>query len=65
MKTKKNKIIKNKTIKNKTIKKRHIKPSIEILGVGESIYGAKKYSGDEILKYTKQQSQKYHKKCLK
>lgn len=59
MKTKKNKII-----KNKTIKKRHIEPSIKILGVGDSLYGAKQYSGDEILKYTKQQSQKYHKKCL-
>jgi len=59
MKTKKNKII-----KNKTVKKRHIEPSIKILGVGYSLYGAKQHSGDEILKYTKQQSQKYHKKCL-
>jgi hypothetical protein len=59
MKTKKNKLI-----KNKTIKKRHEEPSIKILEVGYSLYGAKQYSGDEILKHTQQQSQKYHKKCL-
>jgi hypothetical protein len=59
MKTKKNKII-----KNKTIKKRIIEPSIKILKVGDSLYGAKSHSGEEILKYTKLMSQKNKKKCI-
>ncbi len=59
MKTKK-----NKTIKNKTIKKRDVEPSVKILKIGNSIYGAKSHSGEEILKYTKSMSQKNKKKCL-
>lgn len=59
MKTKKNKIT-----KNKTIKKRHIEPSVKIFKIGNSLYGAKSHSGEEILKYTKSMSQKNKKKCL-
>jgi len=53
MKTKKNKII-----KNKTIKKRDVEPSVKIFKIGNSLYGAKSHSGEEILKYTKSMSQK-------
>jgi hypothetical protein len=54
--TRRNKIKKNKT--------RKLKPSIKILNVGYPLYASKSYEGSTILKYNKQQEDKYHDKCL-
>ena len=54
----------NKISKNKTRRKCHKTPVMHILKKGASIYASKKYSGDEILKYTAEQEKKYHDNCL-
>ena len=56
MKTKRNKISKNKT--------RKLKPSLKILKIGYPLYASKSYEGSTILKYNKEQEEKYHDKCL-
>jgi hypothetical protein len=59
MKSKRNKISKNKTRKNiKNI------PSLKILKIGYPLYASKSYEGSTILKYNKEQEEKYHDKCL-
>ena len=62
MKTKRNKIKKIK--KNITRKNNYIKPSLKKLKVGYPLYAAKSYEGSTILKYNKEQEDKYHDKCL-
>jgi hypothetical protein len=59
MKTKRNKIKKNITRKNN-----YIKPSLKKLKVGYPLYASKSYEGSTILKYNKEQEEKYHDKCL-
>ena len=54
--TRRNKIKKNKT--------RKIKPSIKVLKFGYPLYASKSYEGSTILKYNKEQEDKYHDKCL-
>jgi hypothetical protein len=54
--TRRNKIKKNKTIK--------IKPSLKILKLGYPLYASKSYEGSDILKYNKEQQDKYRDKCL-
>lgn len=51
--------------KNITRKKRHLsKLSFKILKSGYPLYAAKSYEGSTILKYNKEQEDKYHDKCL-
>lgn len=54
----------HKNIKNKTIKKSYLKPSIKILKSGYSIYAAKSFDGEAILKYTMEQEKKSKDSCL-
>jgi len=54
--TRRNKIKKNKT--------RKFKPSLKVLKFGYPLYAAKSYEGSSILKYNKEQEEKYHDKCL-
>lgn len=54
--TRRSKIKKNKT--------RKMKPSIRILKVGYPLYASKSYEGSTILKYNKEQEDKYNNKCL-
>ena len=54
--TKRNKIKKNIT--------RKIKPSLKILKIGYPLYASKSYEGSTILKYNKEQEDKYNDKCL-
>lgn len=56
MVTRRNKIKKNIT--------RKLKPSLRILKIGYPLYAAKSYEGSTILKYNKEQEDKYHDKCL-
>lgn len=60
MTTRRNKIKNNKTRKNKSLKV----PSLKILKIGYPLYAAKSYEGSTILKYNKEQENKYHDKCL-
>jgi len=60
MTTRRNKIKNNKTRKNKSLKL----PSLKILKIGYPLYAAKSYEGSTILKYNKEQADKYHDKCL-
>jgi hypothetical protein len=66
MKSKKIQIKKN--INNKTIKRKtftqSFNPLLKILHKGYFIYASKKFNGDEILKYTKEQEEKYKDSCL-
>jgi hypothetical protein len=62
MKSKRNKISKNKTRKN--IKNIKNIPSLKILKIGYPLYASKSYEGSTILKYNKEQEEKYHDKCL-
>ena len=59
MKSKKN--IKSK--RNKTVKHR-FRPSLKILHKGYHLYASKTFTGDEILKYTREQEEKYGSSCL-
>lgn len=63
-KTKKNKTTIKKTRKNKTPKFNSTTPSLKILHVGYPLYAAKSYEGSSILKYNKEQEEKYNDKCL-
>ena len=64
MKSKKIRMIKNiKNMKNKTMKHKTT-PSLKILYKGFFVYASKKINGDEILKYTKDQEEKYKDSCL-
>lgn len=54
----------HKKLKNKTIKKRSLQPKIRNLIKGYSIYAAKSFDGEAILKYTKEQEEKSKDKCL-
>ena len=62
MKTKRNKIKKIK--KNITRKNNYIKPSLKKLKVGYPLYASKSYEGSSILRYNKEQEEKYNDKCL-
>lgn len=54
----------NKIRKNKTRKNRSSKPSLKVLKLSYPLYAAKSYEGSTILKYNKEQEDKYHDKCL-
>lgn len=60
MVTRRNKIKKNKTRKIMGL----LKPSLKVLKFGYPLYAAKSYEGSSILKYNKEQEEKYHDKCL-
>lgn len=62
MTTRNNKKITNKT--NKTNKTKKTIPSLKKLRIGFSLFASKKYSGDEVLEYTKNQELKNHELCL-
>lgn len=73
MRSKKNNLQKkNKTMKNRKYKQNQTKsnsllfpkPSLNILKVGYSLFGAKSIGGDELLKYTKEQEIKNHDSCV-
>jgi hypothetical protein len=66
MNTKRNKRKKrnNRTRKIRNSKFNSIKPSLKILDIGYPLYAAKSYEGSTILKYNKEQEEKYHDKCL-
>ena len=61
MKSKTQKNIKNN--KNRTIKHR-FRPSLKILHKGYPLFASKKFKGDEILKYTREQEEKFKDSCL-
>ena len=65
MKTNKKNHIKNKTRKNNNTRKNNktIKPSLKILRKNDFLYASKKYSGDELLTYTKNNELKSHEYC--
>ena len=63
-KTKKNKKRIQKTRKNRNSKFNSTRPSLKILHVGYPLYAAKSYEGSSILKYNKEQEEKYNDKCL-
>jgi hypothetical protein len=60
MTTRRNKIKKNKTRKIRSLNN----PSLKILKIGYPLYASKLYEGSTILKYNKEQEDKYHDKCL-
>lgn len=60
MTTRRNKIKNNKTRKNMSLKL----PSLKVLKIGYPLYASKSYEGSTILKYNKEQENKYHDKCL-
>lgn len=60
--TKRHKIKRNKTKKNKTSLIN--KPSLKILNINYPLYASKSYEGSTILKYNKEEEDKYHDKCL-
>jgi len=60
MRTKKNII----SLKNKTRKNRKINPSLNVLKVGFHLFGAKEFSGDELLEYNKKEEERTHDPCL-
>jgi hypothetical protein len=64
LKTNKTKTNKTKTNKTKTKKNRSFKPSLKILKIGYPLFAAKSYEGSTILKYNKEQEEKYNDKCL-
>jgi len=54
----------NRTSKNKTLKNIRLKPLFKVLKNGFPLYASKKYYGDTILEYTKEQEKKYSDSCL-
>lgn len=49
---------------NKTVKHRIVNPTIKLFHTGHPIYAAKSFDGEAILKYTKEQENKFGDSCL-
>ena len=61
--------INNKTRKNRSLSKNPIpnpilKPSLKILSIGNSLFAAKSFNGQELLDYTRKSELKQHNNCV-